>query len=365
MQRRAILLTIAFLTIAIAVAIPLAAPGAVGLCEANADGTVGGGFLCDGDDAPPPTNPFPESVPPVAGACPDGVTIDDLLVPGCGAYLGSSNRQQDGLDLSIQEAIADRQFAMVRIYRVGPDAQLFTADAQRLADEGRTIVASWKVATEGGDAPPWARVARGDYDAELARFATEIADSGHTVMFSLHHEPEDNVGRFGTDADYAAMMRRAHEVMEPIAGDQIVWFINYMGHSFGSFDQVEAMYPGDDVIDWISWNPYNWFDCHDNAPWKGFEEQARPFYEWAQENHPDKPLMIGETATNEDPADPGRKAAWIQDMGAALQTEFPAIKALLWFHQSTDTNFCERRWDSSPESIAAFTTLAADPYFAP
>ncbi len=292
-----------------------------------------------------------------------------LLVPACGAWIGSSDRRTDELDASVQETLLGRQLDMVRLYIVGPDADVFTPVHRQLADEGRTLVYSWKVSTDNSAGPAWRRVADGEFDDQLVRIAEQIVDSGHTVLFSLHHEPEDDAttlnGNFGSDADYANMMRHAHEVMEPIGGDQMIWFVNYMGHSFGDFKQVEAMYPGDDVIDWVSWNPYNWFGCHGNAPWKGFREQAKPFYDWAQQRHPDKPLMIGETATNEDPDDPLRKANWIADMGTALQNDFPQVRAVLWFHQSTDSGFCERRWDSSDISVESFSELANSAYFNP
>ncbi len=304
--------------------------------------------------------------PGPAVACTDDAP-SAILEPGCGAWLGSTDRDKDSLDLATQESTLGRQFDLVRLYEVGPDATFFSADHQRLADQGRTLVYSWKVSTDGPT--PWARVAAGEFDTELARAAEEIVASGHTVLFSLHHEPEDDAtergGSFGTNADYVAMMRRAHEVMEPIGGDQIIWFVNYMGHSFGTFEQVEAMYPGDDVVDWISWNPYNWFGCNGDAPWKSFATQAAPFYEWAVTNHPGKPLMIGETATNEDPNDAEAKAEWIDALSADLPERFPNIRAVLWFQQSSETGFCERRWDSSFNSTDAFTSLAETPYFNP
>ncbi len=293
----------------------------------------------------------------------------DPCDPFCGLALGSTDRRTDGLDLYLQEAAIGRQLDFVRLYERDPDANFFTSNDQALADEGRTLVYSWKVSRDTANGDTWAKVASGEYDADLMRVAQQIVDSGHTIFFALHHEPEDNVGtvpgKYGTEADYVAMYQHVHSVMDPIAGDQMIWFINYMGHSFGPFDQVEAMYPGDEIIDWLSWNPYNWYGCHVNGPWKSFAPQAAPFYDWATANHPDKPLMIGETASNELEGDPDAKANWIADMGAALQNDFPRIRALMWFNQSTNTGFCERRIDSSQESIDSLTAVGADPYFNP
>ncbi len=286
-------------------------------------------------------------------------------VPFCGVALGSTDRRQDNLDLSVQEAILGQQLDLVRLYITDPDGTFFKPAHQTLADEGRTLVYSWKVSRDNTNSPAWAQVASGVFDDQLVRAANQIKASGHMIFFALHHEPEDNVGTYGTEADYVAMYQHVYDIMNPIAGDQMVWFINYMGHSFGSFEQVEAMYPGDHIIDWISWNPYNWYGCHADGPWKTFTTQASPFYRWATATHPDKPLMIGETATNERDNNPNAKAEWITDMASALEMDFPRIRALLWFHQSNDTNFCERRWDSSQPSIDAFSAMAQDPYFEP
>ena len=311
------------------------------------------------DTGIPGFSPSPAS----AADCRGGRTLNELLIPSCGTLLGSSDRNKDNLAMSVQEQKLGAQFDMVRIYKVGPDARFFTDHEQQLANEGRSLVYSWKVSTQFTDVSAWRQVARGDHDENLRRVARQIRDSGHTVIFGLHHEPE-NDPFFGSDQDYARMYRHAHSIMEPIAGDRLVWFINYMGHSEGGFNQVEAMYPGDDIIDWISYNPYNWFGCHNNAPWKSFEVQAENFYNWAQRNHPDKPLMIGETATNERPGANDAKARWIDEMGDSLVNRFPAIKAVLWFHQSGATGFCERRWDSSQQSVDAFRQLRNRPHFA-
>ena len=301
---------------------------------------------------------------PAAGAesC-QGRSADYLLVPSCGAWLGSTDRHVDRLDVGTQESVLGSQLDLVRIYKVGPGADFFGQRERGLVGSGHRLVYSWKVTTTRTDIAPWRQVARGDHDAALRRVAQQIASSGTKVIFGLHHEPEDNVGSFGTTDDYVAMYRHAYDVMEPIAGNNLVWFINYMGHSYGGFDRVAAMYPGDDIIDWISYNPYNWHGCHIGAPWRSFEDQARPFYRWAQNNHPNKPLMIGETASNELPGDGAAKARWVDAMGSSLSNNFPAIRAVLWFHQSQNSGFCDRRWDSSASSVEAFKRLRSNPYF--
>jgi hypothetical protein len=105
---------------------------------------------------------------------------------------------------------------------------------------------------------------------------------------------------------------------------------------------------------------YNWFAAagsHQGAPWRSMGTLFSPFYAWSVENH--VPAMITEVGCLEDPADPGRKAAWFQSADAWLHTH-PNIKAFVYFNTTW-------RWpwavDTSPQSLQAFRALAHDPLF--
>ena len=69
--------------------------------------------------------------------------------------------------------------------------------------------------------------------------------------------------------------------------------------------------------------------------------------------------MIPETASAELGGD---KAAWIAAMLPALESTFPAIKALLWFEMNKETDW---RIESSAGTQSAFTSMANDAYFNP
>ncbi|MDQ3881393.1 MAG: hypothetical protein M3295_10030 [Chloroflexota bacterium] len=70
-----------------------------------------------------------------------------------------------------------------------------------------------------------------------------------------------------------------------------------------------GLYPGDDVIDWIGWDPSNWYLCH-NAAWKSFGEKVTPFYNWLLENgHGNKRFMLSEWGSRERPDRPLDRAS--------------------------------------------------------
>ena len=111
------------------------------------------------------------------------------------------------------------------------------------------------------------------------------------------------------------------------------------------------LWPGDDVVDWIGYNPYTsakgTFAGLVNSPkggWPGF-------YSWASTGHAGKPLMLAEWGVTES-TDPGAKANFFRAMTVDEQ-QFPAIKALLYWNDAAYPT----RIDSSPQSLAAYQRL--------
>ena len=322
--------------------------------------------------------------------CAGGDGVDENLVPKCGVLLGTIDAPRGAVPLGIehQQATVDSsqaeaaggnegfRFELIRVYQRGSAdvvASLNSTLADLAASEDRLVFFSWKVEVGEG---AWAAVASGAYDEQLRAFAEALAASDRTIFVSLHHEPEGD--REGTADEYVAMWRHAHDVIEStLAGadgaGRAVWVMNYTGHVDGkNLQEVAEFYPGDAYVDWMSYNPYNWAVCRGNADWRSFSDVARPMYEllttdarFFDRSGQPKPILIGETATNEDPDDPARKAAWLRDMAEALEGgTLPQIKAVIYFNQAAPA-FCDRHWDSSPDAADAFAEVATHPFFNP
>jgi fibronectin type III domain protein len=78
-------------------------------------------------------------------------------------------------------------------------------------------------------------------------------------------------------------------------------------------------------------------------------------------DYPQKPFMASETASCDVGGD---KAAWIDDARRTIETSFPRLRAIVWFDEHNEPE-CDWRVDSSPESLAAYRAMGADPYFQP
>jgi hypothetical protein len=125
---------------------------------------------------------------------------------------------------------------------------------------------------------------------------------------------------------------------------------------------AEFYYPDNDkYVDWIGFNGYDFGGQagHNSASFKNIFSAA---YKSMRKNHPNKPLMVVDTATDEG----GGKAKWISNAYKTLKTKFPGIKMSGWYHDYWSHNDIKKfdgRVDSSPESIAAFKAALSDSYF--
>jgi hypothetical protein len=316
--------------------------------------------------------------------------IDAHLVPECGVWLGTIDSRPDavaeasrpiGLDhqestvAELAAARGDFSFDLIRFY-VRPADDVVARITTELADEvekDRVPFVSWKVAQGTG---AWAEIAAGNHDAIISEVADAIARFGRTVLLSVHHEPENDSDE-GTAEDFVAMWRHVHDLIESTlaasdGGGDVVWVMNYQGHSTEpDQDLIASFYPGDAYVDWIAYNPYNWAGCHDGAMWRSFADVVEPLYEiltsdprFLDASGAPKPLMIGETGTNEG-GGPNRKARWLRGMADTLREgEFPQLKAVVYFNHAQPA-FCDRLWDSSPAAAEAFVEMATDPFFNP
>jgi hypothetical protein len=190
----------------------------------------------------------------------------------------------------------------------------------------------------------WARAARDEGRRVLLRFGFEM--NGSWFSWSLRPEP------------FRAAWRRVHGLFSKEGASNVewVWSPNVVSVPDEGGNAMHLYYPGDDHVDWVALDGYNFGDEHDE--WHRWESFAavfeKPLAELAA-RYPAKPIMIAETGSAPGP----RRPAWIREAHAYLQGK-PRVRALVWF------NYDKRRegepdWriDTSPESLEAFNETFA------
>ncbi|GGM60579.1 DNRLRE domain-containing protein [Dactylosporangium sucinum] len=329
---------------------------------------------------PAATQPVPskpaESTPPAGGNC----TVDAKLVPSCGVLWGAaaggfSDVPRDEA-LKTFEQKTGRTSTVYHTYHKGDELFPTKNEIAMSSDPAnpRVLMLNWKV----GYGTKWANVARGDQDARIDRLSAYIkANYTKKFFMVLHHEPENDVdpaaGSGMTAKDYAAMFRHTALRMKANGVTNAVFVVAYMNYEkWNNASWWGDLYPGDDVVDWVGVDTYN------NAQPGGFHygdfnylmnrttDKAKfpGWYTWATTNHPSKPIMVAEWGVYDSSKTVvGKNKAAVYATVLPQLAKLPAIKGLVYFETAKDQNGHDIRMDDTPEALAGFKKIAADPRF--
>jgi beta-mannanase len=294
----------------------------------------------------PPGSTRPPSTSPGGGDSPGAAGFNGIMVPNSGALWGTSKFDRGW------EGQMGRKFDIVHVYHQW--SQNFpTAEERALAAEGRMLLINWK--SPGS----WPAVANGSQDGQITQTATRLKAFGRKVFLAFHHEPENDVGGAGQPADYARAFRRVVDGFNRVGADNVIFVWNMMGFVGGHGDIYPTLYPGNQYVDWIAYDPYNWYGCKSGHQSRSFAEITKPFYDWTAAHAPGKPLMLAEYGLREQPAGEPSKAAWFRDSLVQLKSTRTRIKALVYFN---NLHNCDWRITSSSSSVAAYRDIGRDPF---
>jgi hypothetical protein len=178
-------------------------------------------------------------------------------------------------------------------------------------------------------------VISGRYDAYIREFATKAKAWGHPFMLRFDWEmngkwfPWHEGVNGNQPGEFVTAWRHVHDIFSEVGAANVTWVwcpnVEYSGAT-----PLSEVYPGNAYVDWTGLDGYN-RGTNPAAPegWKTFSQVYRSSYNAITGSiAPGKPLMVGEVASSEYG---GSKSAWIKDMLTRVPTEFPQIRALLYF----------------------------------
>lgn len=249
--------------------------------------------------------------------------------------------------------------------RVGPAKPLH----RWTRDGGRDLFLSVKAKRQDGSIITWSQIAQAQPGSRIYRemqaLATGVRDYGSPVIFGFHHEPEQQENRkYGSNTEFRAAFRKLHSVFEAegATNAQWAWIMTDWAFAVGDIRPddprvAERWYPGDDVVDIITSDPYNFNNCRGNTtdPWRSLEDNLAPLMRFLN-NHPGKKLALAEFASVEGGGD--RKAQWIRE-AEELFSRAPyrdTFVALMYFHDdAVEDGFPQCNWwlNTSNSSLQA------------
>ncbi len=192
-----------------------------------------------------------------------------------------------------------------------------------------------------------------------------LSCSGPNLRFTFNHEPETFESEPNGDAlEYRAAWRAMVDLIRSRGGEQtsMVWTV---GVDVMSSADGERWYPGDDVVDVIGADLYNWFTCQGtDRPWRSFESLIEPAIAFAAARG--KPLALPEFASAADPDDETRRAGWMDatvDHLLQLSAAGVDIDFVAWFDVTAPGGtHPDCRWSHATdrETERAFSRMVRD-----
>jgi hypothetical protein len=297
--------------------------------------------------------PAPRPGPAVAAAAPAGPPV-----PASGAFYGAfpdpDATGQTPATVTTLEAAAGRKLDVDRIYA---DWSTVEPDPQTTWDVANGIIPLISIDPFDGNVPiPWAQIASGAQDPAIIAQAQGLASLHAPILLSFSHEAEGDTAN-GTAAEFVAAWRHYFAVFEQYDPD-VASVLILDAYQYGR-SGISQWYPGDAYVDWVGGDGYNYFNCHDSS-WVGFRSIFAPLNTFAVAH--DKPEVIAEWASVEDPSASGRKAAWITAAGQTM-TRWSHVKAASYFDSLGPDRACDFPLTSSTSAMQAFADLGAETYF--
>ncbi len=199
----------------------------------------------------------------------------------------------------------------------------------------------------------------------------------------------------GKPAEFIAAWRYIWNMMKADGVTNAIWVWTANANGFWAGDTITGgeppspfYYPGDDYVDWVASDGYNWH----GATGRGGSDRYRDFFEiydafmqWARTDDPStghvgssKPIQIGEYGTQEQGDGGAKKAAWLRKAHETVMpraADAPAsckhcgaysdIQAMVYYDVAGKSADTEGGWTvrTSAPSLAAYKEAALDPWF--
>jgi len=185
-------------------------------------------------------------------------------------------------------------------------------------------------------------IASGLYDSYLKEWALDAKAQEITLLIRLGHEMNDPYRypwgpQNNESQDFIDAWKHVVELFRQEKVENVLWV--WAPHlAYGKF---KDFYPGDEYVDWIATGTLNYGTVAPWSQWWTFDEIFAKYYEELATYK--KPIMLAEFGSL---AVGGDRAKWYADALYDFPTKYPAVKALIFFHNRKDatTTFQTLNW---------------------
>ncbi len=244
----------------------------------------------------------------------------------------------------VEESQADLRFKPASAMWFTRFGSVFPQDQIRyLAALGIAAQVTWEPWGAHGEPIPLQHIVDGRWDAYIDDYGRAAAALGLPFFLRWGHEfngdwyPWCVVNNERRPELYRQAYRRVVERMRAAGANNVrwVWCFNNDDKPAAAWNDPRRAYPGDDVVDWIGIDGYNFGTSQSWSRWLSFADVFASALRTAEAIAPRKPVLLAELGCSETGGD---KAAWLAHMFADLQ-RLPAVRAITWFDTIKETSW--------------------------
>lgn len=253
-----------------------------------------------------------------------------------------------------------------------------TSSLEAISRAGALPVITWEpmISSPQEEAIPYEKILSGYYDAYLIKTAEEIKRWNKPIIIRLAQEMNLKRYHWGTSQEhygpkspeiYKQIYKYIVDLFNRKNVHNVLWAFcpNVDSDPKEPWNQIKNYYPGDQYVDLLGMDGYNWAISKEEAqvkqsswikPLISFEELFQEVYQQLKAIAPDKPIIIFETASTN--RKDKQKSEWIKQ---ALQTAKKwKLAGIIWFQVNKEEDW--RIQQDEDYSYVPFIKSATTPY---
>ena len=199
----------------------------------------------------------------------------------------------------------------------------------------------------------------GSMDSYIKDFAKELKQINKPVFLRFAHEMNGSwypwsASKIGAPK-YIAVYRYIRNVFDELNADNVKWIFSINWEDVPKENSYMKCYPGNDYVDFIGVDGYNWGNSKSWSRWMSFKEIFEKRYQEIVV-HFNKPIIISEFSTT---GSGGNKSAWIREAMSSIK-KMGKIKAFILFNMDKETDWS---FSADKESGKELRLQLKDNYF--
>jgi hypothetical protein len=212
------------------------------------------------------------------------------------------------------------------------------------------------------------RIVDGSFDTYIRAFARAVKSVRGPVMLRPMHEmngtwyPWCGTVNGNSPEEFVAAWRHVHDIFDEEGATNVtwVWSINHESVPDNSRNRYSVYYPGNAYVDWVSISGFNWGTSSPGTLWHPLDYWYKAPMAYLKTTG--KPVIVSEFATVENGGD---KGAWITDAYKRFRTEYPHVRAVVYYNKREWQGGAVQDWriNTSRGSRRAYRAAVGSSYY--